>query len=1025
MTTGKWGKMGNSRVVVHRTILAVDIESYGDQRRTTPHRLVVRQGLDSALRHAFDEARVPWFDCRHESTGDGAFVLAPAQILKGPFVEVMTLVLAAELRRHNETHPEEERIRLRMALHAGEVAYDDHGATGPAINRTFRLLDAPQLKAALAESPGVLAVITSGWFFDEVVRSSTVVDATTFRPVEVAVKETATIGWISLPDHPYPPSPGSNLPALADELPRQPDTAQSLYSGVGRSTLPRDLPVFAGRSDELAALTAPVAAAADQGTLGMAIHVVDGMPGIGKTTFAVHAAYQLAKHFPDGQFFVELHGHSAGQEPVAPRDALASLLLLWGVPTVTVPTDLEDRTRMWREKLADKRILLLLDDAVDDDQIRPLLPGGAGSLVLITSRRRLESLADADRVSLQTLPPADAAAMFHRYTRADGHDARAVADLMTLCGYLPLAITLTAGRLRNHPSWSVRQLVDDLRGSHNRLKMLRADNRTVAAAFDLSYRDLSPAQQRLFRNLSVHPGGQIDTQAAAALDGNDVESTREHLDALYLNHLLDEPAPGRYRLHDLAQAYSQTLVDAGTEEEAFERLLGYYLDTVRAATRFVARCIPRPELNPKLPAQRRRFRGEDEAIAWLTAERATIDACITYAAINGRVQRAAELAVAFHPYLEQRGYWHDAHRIHQVVLKAEQVAGDAAAEAVTRTDLGRVQHLLGHYHEAIETLSRAQKLYVDLDNRLGEASALSEAASALMELAEFAEVTAFLSRARSLYEDLDDSHGLASALVNLAAVQWRTGYLQAARENTERGLALYRSLGNEPGITSALMALGCVHALRGEHVDSKDAFVAALSMSRKLGDRLTEGKALNNLGRIHFDCGNFGTADSYYSRSQVIYSRLDYRAREAVTLTNLGRLHHAAGNYRLAFMYLNRAQTLFGEDKAWQSENFNNLGGLALEWPDAGDAGDFYRCAHHLASAVGVRLQVGRALEGLGRWAMKGGDTAGGVSYLRQALTLFEEMGVPEATPVKATLAAVSQPAPGSTDTSHHGQAAG
>ncbi|HEY3469533.1 MAG TPA: hypothetical protein VGL47_30695 [Amycolatopsis sp.] len=196
--------MNYERPALHRTIFAVDVEGYGDQRRTTPHRLALRDGLYRALCRAFDDAGVPWADCRREDCGDGVFVLAPPQIPKGPFVEFLPTALAVALHRHNRTHHAEARIRLRMALHAGEVAYDDHGVTAPAINQTFRLLEAAPLKEALKSSRGVLALITSAWFFDEVVRHSDGLDPRTFRPVPVAVKETRTTGWISLPDRPYP-----------------------------------------------------------------------------------------------------------------------------------------------------------------------------------------------------------------------------------------------------------------------------------------------------------------------------------------------------------------------------------------------------------------------------------------------------------------------------------------------------------------------------------------------------------------------------------------------------------------------------------------------------------------------------------------------------------------------------------------------------------------------------------------------------------------------------------------------------
>jgi class 3 adenylate cyclase len=198
------GAMKYERPALHRTIFAVDVEGYGDQRRTTPHRLALRRGLYRALCRAFDDAGVPWADCRREDCGDGVFVLAPPEVPKGLFVEFLPAALAVALHRHNRTHDPGARIRLRMALHAGEIAYDDHGVTAPAINQTFRLLEAAPLKEALKTSRGVLALITSAWFFDEVVRHSDGLDPTTFRPVPVAVKETRTTGWISLPDRPYP-----------------------------------------------------------------------------------------------------------------------------------------------------------------------------------------------------------------------------------------------------------------------------------------------------------------------------------------------------------------------------------------------------------------------------------------------------------------------------------------------------------------------------------------------------------------------------------------------------------------------------------------------------------------------------------------------------------------------------------------------------------------------------------------------------------------------------------------------------
>ncbi len=333
--------------------------------------------------------------------------------------------------------------------------------------------------------------------------------------------------------------------------------------------LPRDTASFTGRAAELDGLLGEIGGLeAVAGVIG--IHAIDGMAGIGKTTLAVHAAHQLAQRFPDGQFFLPLHAHTAGQRPVDTADALVSLLLTAGVSPQLIPPGLEARTARWRDHIAGKKILLLLDDAASHEQVAPLLPGTPGSLVLVTSRRRLAALPDATVISLDTLPPDEAAELLARLAGRPGMSAGepAAGEITRLCGYLPLAIGMLAAQLRHHPAWTPAQLAAELTQARDRLAVMRAENASVAAAFDLSYQELTPSQQRLFRRLGLVPGASIDVYAAAPLEGTSPQAARGCLDDLYDQHLLTEPAPGRYQLHDLLREHARALADADDPADA-------------------------------------------------------------------------------------------------------------------------------------------------------------------------------------------------------------------------------------------------------------------------------------------------------------------------------------------------------------------------------------------------------------------------------------------------------------------------
>ena len=355
----------------------------------------------------------------------------------------------------------------------------------------------------------------------------------------------------------------------------------------------------------------------------------------------------------------------------------------------------------------------------------------AGSVVLITSRRHLTALEDAAAISLDTLAPGEAAALLARLAGRPGLGAGdgAAAELTRLCGYLPLAIGMLARQLHHHPAWTAAGLAAELAAAAGRLELMRAENLSVAAAFDLSYQDLTAGQQRLFRRLGVHPGTDIDAYAAAALDGTDLATARRHLDGLYDHYLLTEPARGRYRLHDLLGEHARALAFAGDPADADAaagRLLDYYLHTAAAAGQHIATRTTAVGRAPpgEPPAVAPRLSTAGQASAWLDAERANLHAAAGYAAASGRPGHAIAIPAAISGFLFARGHWDQSAALHQAALATARQAGDRAGQAGALNELGILQRATGDYPAAAASCQQALELYRGLGDRLGQASAL-------------------------------------------------------------------------------------------------------------------------------------------------------------------------------------------------------------------------------------------------------------------------------------------------------------
>jgi tetratricopeptide (TPR) repeat protein len=1001
--------MEHQRPAVHRTIFVVDVEGFGDKRRTNTDRLTVRDGMYRAVQQAFRNVGIPWADCYHESCGDGVFVLIPAEVPKGLFVGSMPRELAEALREHNAAHRAQERIRLRVALHAGEVYYDEHGVTAESINLAFRMLDARPLKDALAESPGMLALIVSPWFFDEVVRHSPGGDAATYRPVQVAVKETAAVGWICRPDHPYPADAAGleRAPATAAPVPHQ---------------LPAHAPHFVGRDNELRELTRLLEAAAPDGEMA-AIFAIDGTAGVGKTTLALRWANQVAQRFPDGQLYVNLRGHDPSGAPMAAAEAIRGFIDTFGVPPDRIPAGADAQERLYRSLLAGQRMLVMLDNARDVDQIRPILPGPGGCLTLITSRRRLADLEEALPLTLETLSSGQAAQLFTGLAPASSAEPEAVDSLVRRCGCLPLAIRLLAGRLRHHPSWTVADLVAALEESEDELEEFHAGSVSAAAAFDLSYRDLLPDQQRLFRSLGLHPGPDIDARAAAAMVGVGLAPARRMLDALYDNHLVEETARGRYAMHDLLRAYARGLAaeDPDSDPDApIGRLLDYYLHAARAADRHLSPHADAAAPGGHQPGVVPDFPSRDRALAWMRAERLNLQACVERAAAMARYPEAIGIAEAMSGFLYDEGYWDQARIIYQMAAAAGKAAGErpdvAAAlsnlgtgQAKALTYRGSVQYVIGDYRAATDTLTQALQLFRGLSDPARHAEVLLRLAAVQMDTGDYPAAVATLAEALPLYRDLGDQPGQAATLGHLGAAAFDTGDYPAAAEALNEALTRFRGLGDGVGQASTLVGMSAVQAATGDRQAASGSLTEALALSRGSKYRLGEANALNQLGALRYAAGDYPAASGALTEALGIYGEIGDTRGQAQALNNLGAVQCATGDYPAAGTSLTQALGLGREigDRSGQAEALSNLGELHLASADQAEALSSFTSALAIARELKTPLREARALTGIGRCLAHGEDTRGAADHFSQALALYRRLNVPEAAEVTAELSSL------------------
>ncbi|MET9227924.1 BTAD domain-containing putative transcriptional regulator [Lentzea sp. NPDC003310] len=649
---------------------------------------------------------------------------------------------------------------------------------------------------------------------------------------------------------------------LADELGAEPSRhLTALHRRLQAASAPRQLPAapkpFTGRALELAEL--------DQAPNGVV--VITGTGGVGKTSLAVHWAHRAAERFPDGQLYVNLHGFGPSGAAVSPGDALLRFLAALDVPRAQVPHDLAGQSALLRDALADKRVLMLLDNATDAEQVEPLLPRTPHAHVVITSRTSLKP-AHARALALGLLPPEDARALLAARIGHDRAQAEpdAVDTVVRRCARLPLALAVAGARAATHPEFPLAALADELAD----LDAFADDDDVTAdlrSVFSHSCRALSPAALRLFRLLGLMPGSDIGLAGAASLAGLDLDETGALLAELATANLIDEPEPGRFTCHDLLRDYAAELALAGERDAALHRLLDHLaLTAVEAGVAFTPNRHRPATPDPAPGVVVLRFATHEEALTWLMTEHPALMAAMPH----GSPAQTWLMGWSLADVLDRQARYRDLLTSQQLAVAAVERLDDTDGLGRTLINLGRSLSRVRRPEEATAALHRAFDVYDG--NPAGQAGVLLNIAM-LCPDERIGEAVEHTRRGLALFEECGDAYGQANALTGLAWGHAKLGRYAEAVEFAERAMPMWREMGNLIGQAEAWDNLGTAHLGLGEHAKAAEAFTHSAELFRQCGDLPLEAGSRELLGDTHAAAGNAEKARAAWREAAELRTR--------------------------------------------------------------------------------------------------------------------------------------------------------
>ncbi|MEV2194141.1 tetratricopeptide repeat protein, partial [Streptomyces phaeochromogenes] len=716
-------------------------------------------------------------------------------------------------------------------------------------------------------------------------------------------------------------------PGLAE--PSAPLATETAAAPVRPAQLPATVSDFTGRASFVSELSEVLAAASASEGRVMAVSALAGIGGVGKTTLAVHVAHRARNAFPDGQLYVDLQG--AGARAVAPETVLGSFLRALGTADAAIPDSLEERAALYRSTLDGRRVLVLLDNARDAAQVRPLLPGMEGCAALVTSRVRMVDLAGAHLVDLDVMSPEEALQLFTKIVGEErvASERESALDVVAAGGFLPLAIRIAASRLAARRTWTVSVLAAKLADERRRLDELQAGDLAVKATFELGYGQLEPAQARAFRLLGLADGPDISLAAAAAMLDLPVEATEDLLESLVDTSLLESAAPGRYRYHDLVRLYARACAERDEQPPteraaAMSRLLDFYLATaagVYAIERPGDRLVDHLEVT-EYPGLR--FTEGSAALDWLYNEASPLLACVRQSVDTDRLRRAVDLLWAAKDLTESGANSHQYETTARAMCEATRTAGDAHAEGRARTTFTNVLLVSGRIQQAAEQAQLAMDLAASAEDAMAMSWAANDRGLTLMHQEQYADGKTYFNHATEGFHALGNRSSEATSLCNLSRAHLGMGSVAKAVEIAQRGVAMHAEFGRTVRLANSHYAMGIALTRAGRHTEALSQLSDALSVFGSHRQRLWEGTTHFRIAEVHLAARRPAQAAQHAEQALALGCIGDDRMQGTV-LTLLGRALTMLGQVDRARACWHEALNLFEQTGSAEAAEVRTL----------------------------------------------------------------------------------------------------